>query len=158
MSLSDKYFKEAQESFDLGCKYLWDEKRRPYKKILISVNEKDKISVHDFTGKFKNGTKPEVHGVYKMLITKGLDLLVLYVGKGEESTVGSRIDSHIRGWNDSLKSDSEATGKKLKSYMKDNNLVDLIIDIEFVEVKKADVHKVEKVFIAEDTPILNKLK
>ena len=158
MTISDKYFKEAQKNFDQGCLYLWDEKRRPYKKISVSLNDKDELSVHDFIGRFKNGTKPEVHGVYKMFITKGLDLLTLYIGKGEESTIGSRIDSHIRGWDDSLTSKGEATRKHLKSYMKDNNLNDLIIDIEFVEACKTDVHKIEKVFIANENPILNQMK
>lgn len=119
----------------------------PYKIIQLFSD----LTTQNLSGKDKTNANKK-HGVYRWKI---LDQVV-YVGRATDSTVGSRQISHMCSFRN-LHNRNERTGKKLREYMLENSIDNLVIQIEYIDMTgmEESIEWFEKKCIQHWKPILN---
>lgn len=119
----------------------------PYKVISFSSD----LTTENLSGKDKSKANDK-RGVYRWRV---LDE-VIYVGRATDSTVGLRQNAHLTSYRN-VHHNHEKTGKKLREYMKQNNIDTLVVQIEYIDMSdvRESIEWFEKKCISFWQPILN---
>ena len=145
-----KTFNEVSDLVDI--KYPWV--RSTWSKCMqVCLSER---TVKSLTGNDKTGAASK-RGIYKFTTTINGKIIVLYIGKAEDSTFDQRWNSHWSAFRNETENESSAW--KLEAFMKQNGLDVLLIDIEYIDlsnIKRSLIHFFECESIQLFKPILNK--